>query len=57
MISNCDLDLNNLKHELVQATVILNIPVMLYENQLINGVAIAIIKSEHVCQLRDIILQ
>ena len=25
---------------------------MLYENQLINGVAIAIIKSEYVCHLR-----
>ena len=47
--SNCgldlDLDLNNLKPELVQATVILNINVMLYENQLINGVAIAIKKK------------
>ena len=52
--SNCDLDLdfNNLKPELAQATVILNITVMLYENQLINGVAIAIIKSEYVCHLR-----
>ena len=47
MNSNCDLDIdfNNLKPELVQATVILNITVMLYENHLINGVAIAIIKK------------
>ena len=54
MNSSCDLylDLNNLKPELVQASVILNITVMLYKSQLINGVAIAIIKSEHVCHLR-----
>ena len=31
---------------------VLNITVMLYENRLINGVAIAIIKSEYVCHLR-----
>ena len=54
MNSNCDLDLdfNKLKPEFAQATVILNITVMLYENQLINGVAIAIIKSEYVCHLK-----
>ena len=52
--SNCDLDLefNNLKLKLAQATVILYITMMLYENQLINRVAIAIIKSEYVCNLR-----
>ena len=38
--------------ELAQATVMLNITMIVYENQLINGVAIAIIKSEYVCHLR-----
>ena len=46
------LTFNDLKPELPQATVILNISVMLYEKQLINGVAIAIIKSEYVYHLR-----
>ena len=43
--SNCDLevDFHYLKPELAQATVILNITVMLYENHLINRIAIAII--------------
>ena len=45
-------DFNNLKPELAQATVMLNITVMLYENQLINGVAIAMIKSEYICHVR-----
>ena len=52
--SNCELDLdfNNLKPKLAQATVMLNMTVMFYEDQLINGFAIAIIKSEYVCHLR-----
>ena len=46
------LTLTTFKPEFAQGTVILNITMMLYENQLINGVAIAIIKSEYICHLR-----
>ena len=48
---NCDLDPNNLKPKLIQGIVILNITVMLYQNQLMNEVAIAMTKGEHVCHL------